>query len=124
MPRLNRFVLARTLTVALLGIGPSSWGQAQPASPSSAGADREDAAVRRFHAVLERTPRRGTALDRVYGHHIERGSLDGLVDTYRRRAETDPKDGAAHMLVGLLEAQRGHDGAAVAAFRAAEAARP
>lgn len=30
----------------------------------------------RFFKILETNPRRGTTLDRVYGHHIEFGTLD------------------------------------------------
>src|SRR5262249_41174036 len=40
------------------------------------------------------------------------------------RAAKDPKDGAAWMLLGLLEMQRGRDADAVTAFRSAEARRP
>ena len=35
-------------------------------------------AAERFYSVLQKTPRRGTALDRVYSHHIEFGTLDQL----------------------------------------------
>ena len=40
------------------------------------------------------TPRRGTALDRVYGYHVERGSSTRSVRSYRDRAAKDPDDGA------------------------------
>ena len=40
------------------------------------------------------------------------------------RTASDPNDGAAWLLLGLLEAQRGRDAAAVAALRKAEATRP
>ena len=40
---------------------------------------REKAIVDRFVTVLEKNPRRGTALDKVYGFHVERGSLNGLI---------------------------------------------
>ena len=82
--------------------------------------DRERQVMERFLAVLERAPRRGTALDRVYGYHVERGTLDALIKTYQDRTAKDPHDGAAWLLVGLLEAQRGRDAAAVAALRQAE----
>ena len=55
--------------------------------------------MERFLAVLEKTPRRGTALDRVYGYHVERGSLDAFLKAYRDKVAADPKDGdvlAAH----------------------------
>ena len=80
--------------------------------------------MERFLALLEKAPRRGTALDRVYGYHVERGTLDDLIKRYQDRTAGDPKDGAAWLLLGLFEAQRGHDAAAVAALRRAEAERP
>src|SRR5262249_20332870 len=91
-------------------------------------ADAEDEKDRliaeRFRRVLEGNPRRGTALDRLYGYHVERGTLDQLVGGYSDRTKKDPKDGVAWMIVGLLESQRGRDAAAVAAFKQAEAALP
>lgn len=94
------------------------------AAPGLANEERERQVVERFVALLEKSPRRGTSLDRVYGYHVERGTLDALLATYRDRTAKDPKDGAAWMILGLLEAQRGRDAAAVAAYRLAETARP
>jgi tetratricopeptide (TPR) repeat protein len=82
--------------------------------------ERERQAQERFRAVLERNPRRGTALDRLYGYHVEQGTLDKLVGEYRKRTEMNARDGVAWMMIGLLEAQRGRDAAAVAAFQQAE----
>lgn len=82
---------------------------------------RQIQTAERFLSILKRNPRRGTALDRVYGHHIEFGTLDDLVDSLKKEASDD---GAAAMLLGLFESQRGNDGAAVAAFEQAEALRP
>ncbi len=100
---------------------------AGPVAPAR-GQEAEDAAelkvMERFLAVLEKTPRRGTALDRVYGYHVEHGTLDALVGRFEERAKKDPNDGEGWMLLGLVEAQRGRDAAAVAAFRDAERLRP
>src|SRR5919202_566578 len=85
---------------------------------------RERLVVERFLKVLEKNPRRGTALDRVYGYHVERGSLDRFVRGLRARVRKDPRDGTAWMVLGLVESQRGRDGDAVAAFREAERHRP
>ncbi len=83
--------------------------------------DEKDRAIaERFRRVLEGNPRRGTALDRLYGYHVERGTLDQLVEEYAARTRKDSKDGVAWMIVGLIESQRGRDGAAVAAFKQAE----
>ena len=79
--------------------------------------------MERFLSLLEKNPRKGTALDRVYGYHVERGTLDDLIKSYRDRLAKDPKDGTAAMILGLLEFQRGQDAAAVAALRQAESTR-
>ncbi len=82
--------------------------------------ERERQVMERFLGVLEKNPRRGTALDRVYGHHVERGSIEAFVKKYQERTAKDPKDGTAWMVLALLESQRGRDAAAVVAFRQAE----
>ncbi|APZ96026.1 DUF1583 domain-containing protein [Fuerstiella marisgermanici] len=102
------------------------------ASPQTADQDSElsDEELRqvktaeRFLSILERNPRRGTALDRIYGHHVEFGTLDDFLASLKERAETAKSDGAAWMLVGLFEAQRGNDAAAAEAFEKAETLRP
>lgn len=86
--------------------------------------EKERLAAERFLVVLEKNPRRGTAFDRVYGYHVERGTLDELLKKYKERTGKDAKDGLAWMIIGLVEAQRGKDAAAAQAFRQAEAARP
>ena len=81
-------------------------------------------ATERFLKVLEKSPRRGTALDRVYGHHVEFGSLDKFLEQLNQRVAKDDKDTEAWMLLGLFESQRGTDAAAVEAFRKAATLRP
>src|SRR5580704_5558562 len=104
-----------------------------PAAPPAAEKDddeisaeeaKEKAIAERFKKVLETNPRRGTALDRLYGYHVERGTLDQLVGEYVGRTKKDAKDCAAWMIVGLIESQRGRDAAAVLAFQQAEANLP
>ncbi len=107
--------IAPILLGLMLGAAPATADDAE---------DRDRPAMERFLAVLEKSPRRGTALDRVYGFHVERGTLDPLVQGYRDRLAREPADGTAALLLGLVESQRGRDAAAVAAFRAAEGARP
>jgi tetratricopeptide (TPR) repeat protein len=85
--------------------------------------DRDTQVMERFLALLEKNPRRGTALDRVYGYHVERGTLDAFLKTYEDRTQADPKDGVAWMVRGLIESQRGRDAAAVTALRKAEETR-
>ena len=94
---------------------------------------RERAVIQRFVAVLEKNPRRGTALDKVYAFHVERGSLDSTIAAYRERAEKADKGiggqgdkrreneaAAIWMIVGLLESLRGQEAAALDAFEKAE----
>lgn len=85
---------------------------------------REKTAADRFLSVLEKSPRKGTALDRVYGYYVERGAIEEFVKGYSDRAAKNADDGAAWLVLGLLESQRSRDAAAVEAFRKAEAARP
>ena len=86
--------------------------------------DRQRQIIERFLSVLEANPRRGTALDKIYGYHIERGTLDELLKKHRDKvAGTDaaPADvGKSAMIVGLLESLRGQDAAAVAALQKAD----
>ena len=74
----------------------------------------------RFFSILEKSPRRGTALERVYGHHVEFGSLDTFLEGLQDRTRKDPEDGTAWMLLGMFEAHRGEDAEAVDAFANAE----
>lgn len=89
------------------------------AEPSAEEA-RQIAVAERFLTVLEKTPRRGTALDRVYGHHVEFGTLDAFLDKLRSRVKESADDGVGWMLLGLFESHRGEDANAVDAFREAE----
>ena len=108
--------------VSLASSGPVPAAQEAPGS--AAADDRERLVMERLRALLEKAPRRGTALDRVYGYHVERGTLDQLTKRYQDRTAGDSQDGAAWLLLGLVEAQRGQDAAAVAALRRAESERP
>ncbi|MDB5339573.1 MAG: tetratricopeptide repeat protein [Planctomycetaceae bacterium] len=82
--------------------------------------EKERVAAERFLAVLEKNPRRGTALDKVYSFHVERGTLNAWVQKYRDRVQQQGEDGLAWMSLGLIELQRGQDAAAVTAFQSAE----
>lgn len=108
----------------LVWAGP---GRAQSPPTASAAEDAEEARERRnmerFLLLLEKSPRRGTALDRVYGYHVERGTLDGLIRSYEDRVSKTPTDGVGWLLLGLFESQRGRDAAAVNALRRAEESR-
>jgi hypothetical protein len=105
-------VLAGLLTFGLMASGQDS--------PSD---ERDRAVMNRFLSIVEKAPKRGTAFDRVYGYHVERGTLDAFLKTYQDRTVADPNDGAAWLMIGLVESQRGRDAAAVAALRKAESTR-
>jgi tetratricopeptide (TPR) repeat protein len=111
---------AMGLAFVTLSAGWMAWSAAEQTAPPTAEEQREEQIIQRFLTVLEKNPRRGTALDRIYGYHVERGSLEQLIRTYRQRAGKDQTDGIASMIVGLLESQRGKDAEAVAAFHQAE----
>ncbi len=102
------------------GKPPVSTDEPDDKNKLEAEEERDRLVAERFRRVLEGNPRRGTALDRLYGYHVERGTLDKLVGEYTERTKKDPKDGIAWVIIGLLESQRGRDAAAVAAFRQSE----
>ena len=131
MRRLGSWVCC-VLWVAL-SVGTRNLAAQEAAGAAHGAADaireedaRELAVVERFVAVLEKSPRRGTALDKVYAFHVERGSLDSLIQTYRTKAAsvTDTGAASAWMIVGLLESLRGQDAVALKAFESAERLAP
>ena len=85
--------LLRRLIVSgcLLGLGAPRHALAAAAQGGAGRGRRERQVMERFLAVLERAPRRGTALDRVYGYHVERGTLDALIKTYQDRTAQRPE---------------------------------
>ncbi|HEX4416127.1 MAG TPA: DUF1583 domain-containing protein, partial [Lacipirellulaceae bacterium] len=122
----HALTLGRWLTViGVVGVILSSRIMADDAADSTSEDEAKQAQVaERFLTVLEKSPRRGTALDRVYGYHVEFGTLDKFLGDLRERTKKSPDDGTAWMLLGLFEAHRGEDGNAVDAFQQAEKLRP
>src|SRR5262245_27369545 len=110
--RHGRFWLALPLMAILFGWAVISTAQQQPPkkAPIPQPADKDDepsaeeakekAIAERFQKVLEGNPRRGTALDRLYGYHVERGTLDKLIGEYAAKTKQNPKDGVAWMIIG------------------------
>ncbi len=105
--------MLRIILLALLFAASFASAQDIPES-------REHVALQRYVELLERQPKFGTTFDRVYRHHLERGSVEAFVKTYRDRLDKDAADGAAAMLVGLIELQRGREPAAVAVLKIAD----
>src|SRR5438132_10953236 len=96
-------LLAAVVSVTLLP-GDEPKPPADKDAAISPEEQRERQVVERFLTVLEKNPRRGTALDRVYGHHVERGSLEGLLGRYPQRTQQDNKDRLAWQNISLHEA--------------------
>jgi len=84
----------------------------------------EAAIAKRFLQIVERNPQRGTALEKVYSHHLQMGTLDAFIRELHQRTESDPNDSVAWMLLGLFESQRRLDPPAILAFSEAEKLRP
>ena len=85
---------------------------------------RERIAAERFLQVLQRRPRTGTALDRLYGYHVQNGSIDELENQLRQSAEADAENGAAWMLLGLVQLRRGDELDAISSLQRATEALP
>ncbi|MBC7818006.1 MAG: tetratricopeptide repeat protein, partial [Planctomycetaceae bacterium] len=97
--------------------------------PESDEANAEDAEARksaeRFLMVLERNPRKGTALDKVVEFHVDHESLADLIARLREKAGAADKGkpdeaGRAWLVVGLVEASQGDAESAQTAFERAE----
>lgn len=78
----------------------------------------------RFLTILLRNPREGTALDRVYGHHLEFGTLDKFVARLEAELKEDDTAGDKWMVLAMFQARRGEDEAAINAYKKAEEHRP
>ncbi|MFO7908069.1 MAG: tetratricopeptide repeat protein [Pirellulaceae bacterium] len=80
---------------------------------------RERLTAQRFLELLKQRPRLGTALDRVYGYHVGRGTLDEFSERLQREASAED-DGALWMVHGMLHMRRGQDAVAVDSLEKAE----
>ena len=121
-----------TTTVAALGAdqglalaqAPLDTGLQVSAQDSETDPERrERVAAERFFDLLKRRPRLGTALDKVYGFHVGRGSIDSLCDQLQLDA-TEASDGKLWLILGMVRLQRGQDALAVDALEKAEVLLP
>ncbi|MCL2709529.1 MAG: tetratricopeptide repeat protein, partial [Planctomycetaceae bacterium] len=80
---------------------------------------RELQVVERFWTLLERTPRRGTSFDRVYGYYVDTGRLEELMKRCRDLTEANPDNAKSWLLLGLVLSRRSDDAATVAALEKA-----
>ncbi|MEM9828806.1 MAG: tetratricopeptide repeat protein, partial [Planctomycetota bacterium] len=78
-------------------------------------------AADRFFDVLKRRPRRGIALDRVYGYHVQNRSLDSFLESLENDSSgNDAQRGTRMFILGLMQTQRGKAAAAENALSVAE----
>ncbi len=96
-----------------------SSGPAPQPSVETESEKQERIAAERFLELLKKRPRAGTALDKVYGYHIQNGSLDKFCDSLRTEAN-EKSSGEAWMLLGMVQMQRGQDAEARVALERAE----
>src|SRR5262245_6093226 len=108
------------------GQAPTPRAKATEQAGASAASELDEELARqrqiidRFLTVLERNPRRGTALDKIYGFHVENGSIEEFVKQLRERVAAQADDGTGWLVLGLVESQRGRDAAAVEALTKAK----
>lgn len=131
----RRFVLLVSLGVAFASSGqlaraqdekPAAEASPQPAASAAEEgpeAAKEQIAAERFLELLKKRPRLGTALDKVYGYHVARGSLDEFTAALQTEAE-GKNDGNLWLVLGMVQMQRGHDALAAGSLEKAEAALP
>ena len=72
-----------------------------------------------FLQILKKRPRLGTALDKVYGYHVGRGSLDRFCESLEAEA-TETDSGNLWLVLGMVQMHRGHDAQAVISLQQAE----
>lgn len=109
-----------TLLLLLVFGYAASFAMAAEDDDQAAELKRQQQVAEKFMSVLVKNPRRGTALDRVYGYYVESGKLDEFVADLKKKAESSPDDATHWMMLGLIEAQRGRDLEAIDAFRQVE----
>ena len=99
------------LAASVCAIAASPQNQTAPADDDPAVAEDAEArkSAERFLMVLERNPRKGTALDKLVEFHVDHESLDELITRLREKAEaTEFEDsGRAWLVVGLIESSQG-----------------
>ncbi len=98
-------------------------GAVQDAEDYSEEEQQARVANERFLSMLKKQPKPGTALDRVFAFHQDRGTLDEFL-TEQRALMTADNDGVAELIVGLIESKRGDHSKAEQAFQLAEQRRP
>ena len=74
-----------------------------------AGADRDTpAAAAYFREVLRSDPRNATLIERAFVASLANGDIDDALDLGRRLVKADPKNGLAHLTLGIGQLKQGH----------------
>lgn len=100
-------------------VADDSSKAAEVASEETSADRQERITAERFLELLKKRPRAGTALDKVYGYHVQRGSLDQFSDALREEAASK-NSGQLLLLLGLITMQRGQDAEARVALEKAD----
>ena len=117
------------LTACLISPIAHASSAAQPTFNPTVDADTESeeevqarTIYERFLKQLLREPKPGTALDRVFTFHLERGSLSQFANSLQAAVlgDNDSDTSASWLLLGLIEQRRGDHLAAVAWLSQAE----
>lgn len=109
------------MTITLIAAIASSAfnsGQSRADEAAESRAARLNAA---YLQRLQRLPRPGAALDKVYEFHVDRGTLDDFVDELNAQAASD---GTAQLIAGLVQQRRGNLAEAKTALAQAHKQRP
>ncbi len=103
----------------------SASSKTNPQETSRDQTGRETFAADRFLQILRQRPAPGTALDRLYGYHVQAGTLNQLLEQLANEKITDEeKSGKRFLLLGLLYQRSDDDQLAVGAFSEAETRLP
>jgi tetratricopeptide (TPR) repeat protein len=139
-------LVVRLTLLLLMGWSGFAWSEATAQEFSADERDSETLAAQRFLQVLLRNPRPGTAFERVYSYHLDRGSIAAFRETLRAAAKL-PNDAAteagnptappvaltlpnsvdssaACLLVGLIDLRHAESESAVQALQQAATLRP
>ena len=115
-----RSTLFAFVVLLIVGFCPVLVAQNEGTTQLSEAEVREKAVVDRFWGLLERSPRRGTSLDRVYGWYVDTGQMEQLIEKCVKLTEAKPDDAKAWLLLGLVLSRRNDDAGTIAALEKAE----
>ncbi len=116
--RKTRYGLAPMRLAALFAFGMAAFNSVAADEAMEKNAARMNAA---YMQRLQRQPRPGTALDKIYDFHVDRGSVDDFLKELSAAATTGD---TATLIAGLIEQRRGRFESARTLLAAARVDRP